>query len=114
MKRLFLFALLALSPVFAQSRLETTWQNGKQNFTLDAGKISGFAGCNNFNGSYKQSGVRLEFSGFATTRKACEKGIMDAENTFLTQLASVKTHSVSRDGKRLTLLGNVVLRFVGK
>ncbi|MFN3265568.1 MAG: META domain-containing protein [Deinococcales bacterium] len=114
MKRLFVFVLLALCPVFAQNRLETTWQNGKQSFTLSAGKISGFAGCNNFNGRYKQSGVRLEFTGFATTRKACEKSLMDAESTFLSRLASVKSYSVSGDGKCLTLLGDAVLRFVNR
>jgi heat shock protein HslJ len=110
MKRLLVLALLAVAPSLATSPLEKTWALGKQSLRFEAGKVSGFAGCNTLSGTYTVSGTRLSFSGFATTRKACEKSVMDAENKFLNQLTSVKTHSISRDGKRLTLLGDVVLR----
>jgi heat shock protein HslJ len=110
-KRLFVFALLAIAPSLAASPLEKTWQLEKQSIQFESGKVSGFAGCNNFSGTYKVTGLRLEFSGFATTRKACEKSVMDEESKFLNRLASVKTYSISRDGKRLTMLGDVVLRF---
>jgi heat shock protein HslJ len=110
MKRFLVLALLVVAPSLAASPLENTWQMGNQSLRFEAGRVSGFAGCNNLNGTYTTSGTRLSFSNFATTRKACEKSVMDAENKFLSQLVSVKTHSISRDGKRLTLLGDVVLR----
>jgi META domain len=110
MKRLFVVAMIAIAPSFAASPLEKTWQIGKQSIQFEAGKISGFAGCNNFVGGYTTNGVRLSFSALASTRKACEKDVMDEESKFLNQLGSVKTYSISRDGKRLTMLGNVVLR----
>jgi heat shock protein HslJ len=109
-KRLFVFALLAFAPSLAASPLEKTWQIGKQTIQFEAGKVSGFAGCNNFSGGYTVNGVRLSFSALASTRKACEKPLMDEENKFFNQLASVKTHSISRDGQRLTMLGDAVMR----
>jgi hypothetical protein len=110
MKRLFVFAVLAIAPSLAASPLENTWQIGKQSIEFKAGKVSGFAGCNNFFGEYTTKGARLSFSALGSTRKACEKDVMDEESKFLNQLGSVKTYSISRDGKRLTMLGNAVLR----
>jgi heat shock protein HslJ len=43
-------------------------------FGQNAGKpsLSGFAGCNQFNGGYKMTGDRLEAGSLAVTKKACE------------------------------------------
>lgn len=110
MKRLILLAILATTS-FASSSLERTWQLGSNQYlTLEAGKVSGFAGCNNFFGSYEKNGSSLKFSALSSTRKACEKPIMDVEYQFLQKLGSTKRFVISQDAKRLSLIGDGVLR----
>jgi heat shock protein HslJ len=90
----------------AQQLAETTWHailynNGKNAVTsvtlptiavtFDAdGTISGFGGCNNFNGTYTVSGNTIQIGALATTPKACSEpaGIMDEESQFLAALQS--------------------------
>ncbi len=110
MKRLILAGFL-LTSSFASSPLEKTWQlNQSQNLTLEGGKVSGNAGCNNFFGGYTVKGLSLTFGALASTRKACEPNIMQLENQFLKRLASTKRFSISPDGLRLTLIGDGVQR----
>lgn len=67
------------------------------------GKVSGSAGCNNYMGTYAQSGPSLKFGPTATTRKTCARpeGVMDQEQRFLKSLESVATGR--QEGDRLEL-----------
>ncbi len=109
----FLFAsVVLLTSSLASSALEKTWQfNQTQNITFEAGKVSGFAGCNSFFGTYTQQGTNLNFSSMASTRKACEKTVMQAESKFLSSLEKNRRFLISQDGMRLTLIGETILRF---
>jgi putative lipoprotein len=57
-------------------------------FDPQADTFHGFAGCNNFKGSYSLDGTRLELGPAAATRKACVSG-MDVEGRFLAVLQEV-------------------------
>lgn len=58
----------------------------------DDGRVSGFAGCNQFTGAYETDGLRLTFKPMATTRKAC---LSDAiEQQFLDTLQGVDNYSL--------------------
>lgn len=63
------------------------------------GKVSGNAGCNNFRGSFKTTGNRIEFGVAATTRRACSEELMTQEREFLAALTSTV---------RWTIEGNVL------
>ncbi len=103
---------MLLTSSFASSPLEKTWQLGTtQSITFEAGKVSGFAGCNSFFGTYTQQGANLNFSSMGSTRKACEKNIMTSEAKFLSLLEKNRRFLISQDGMRLTLIGETILRF---
>ena len=70
-------------------------------FTED-GKVSGFAGCNRFTGSFQGDDEALSFSPLASTRMACAEG-MEQENHFLAMLADVERYSIR--GNDLALYG---------
>jgi heat shock protein HslJ len=112
MKSFFFAAALLLTSSFASSPLEKTWQLGAtQSITFETGRVSGFAGCNTFFGTYTQLGASLNFSSLASTRKACEKTIMQSEAKFLSSLEKNRRFLISQDGMRLTLIGDTILRF---
>ena len=67
--------------------------------------ISAFAGCNQIFGSYKLEGLKLSFSRLGSTKMACEASKMKLEGDFIDSLAKVKTFTVSKDQKTLTLTG---------
>ena len=109
MKSFILASVMLLTSSLASSALEKTWQfNPTQNITFEAGKVSGFAGCNTFFGTYTQQGTNLNFSSMASTRKACEKTIMQAEAKFLGLLEKNRRFLISQDGMRLTDRKSVV------
>ena len=60
---------------------------------FQANKVTGIAGCNNYNSSYEAIGNQLMFSPPATTRKLCANplGIMKQENAYLAALEQVQT-----------------------
>ena len=66
------------------------------------GKVSGFAGCNRFTGSFQSDDVDLSFSPLASTRMACAEG-MEQESRFLAMLAKVERYSIR--GNDLALYG---------
>ena len=73
----------------------TSGAGGKEpflSFTED-GKVSGFAGCNRFTGSFQNDEHDLSFSPLASTRMACAEG-MEQENRFLAMLAEVERYSI--------------------
>jgi heat shock protein HslJ len=106
-----------------------TWQatavnNGKQavvsllagseitaNFTSD-GKLSGKAGCNNYNTGYKVDGNSIQIEPAATTRMMCSEpqGVMEQEAAYLKALEAAKTFELV--GSRLTLFGEDGARLV--
>jgi heat shock protein HslJ len=111
MKSLFIASMLLFTSSLAGSTFEKTWQlNPTQSITFEAGKVSGFAGCNNFFGMYTLQGSNLGISGLASTRKACEKTIMQMETKFLSSLEKNRRFLISQDGMRLTLIGETILR----
>jgi heat shock protein HslJ len=66
------------------------------------GRVSGFAGCNNFTGSYAAEGSSLRLGPAAVTRKMCaDAGVMQQEAAFLKALESASTPSVEADGLEL-------------
>jgi heat shock protein HslJ len=67
------------------------------------GKISGFAGCNRFFGTFVATDTTLEVGSLATTRMACPDAIMQQEMTFLGEIEGATGYLIS--GHRLTLEG---------
>ena len=65
----------------------------------DAGKLTGFAGCNNFNGSFELEGTKLNLDPGAMSRKACPGS---GEDDFISALSKVKDLKIGKD--KLTLL----------
>ena len=65
------------------------------------GKISGFAGCNNFFGTFVATDKTLETGPLGTTRKACPKPAMDQEYAFLQSIENATNYQIS--GKQLTI-----------
>jgi len=67
------------------------------------GRVSGSAGCNNFNGTYTVDGEAMTFGPTMTTRKMCgtPEGIMVQEQQFLQALGTVAT--MRREGGMLEL-----------
>lgn len=68
---------------------------------FDAGRVSGFAGCNNLMGSYTLDGDRLTLGQLAGTMMACPGEAMTLERSFHGALNG--THRVAVTGDRLTL-----------
>lgn len=60
------------------------------------GRVSGFAGCNQFTGAYETDGLRLTFKPMATTQKACLNASI--EQQFLTTLQGVDNYSLNDSG----------------
>jgi heat shock protein HslJ len=78
-------------------------------FTPD-GRVSGFAACNTFGGTYTTDGSTLTFGPLVTTKMACQRPASAIEIAYLEALAGVSSWSIEPDG-RLLLGGAVPLRF---
>jgi heat shock protein HslJ len=65
----------------------------------EGGKLAGFAGCNNFNGSFNLEGTSLKLDPGAMTRKACPG---NGEKDFTSALSQVANFKVNKN--KLTLL----------
>lgn len=79
----------------------------KEQITLEFadGKIGGSAGCNRYFASYKQAGDgTLTFTAIGSTRRACERTLMAAEQQFLQALQATTAFTVSEDGSQLVLV----------
>jgi heat shock protein HslJ len=111
---------LATFTAQSQSLEGSSWQtisynNGKQAVTsvligseLTAdfgtdGKLSGSAGCNNYNGGYVVDGEKITIGPLASTMKMCNEpeGVMDQESQFLAAMQSAATYKI--EGDRLEL-----------
>ncbi len=64
--------------------------------------VSGFAGVNRFQGSYKLEGESLTFGPLAATRMAGPPELMQLESSFLQMMAEVRAY---RQDSQLTLYG---------
>ncbi|MDN7125443.1 META domain-containing protein [Pseudidiomarina terrestris] len=74
-------------------------------FSSDS-RVTGFAGCNYFTGSYTLSAEGLSFSPLAVTKRMCPPAAMDYENRLLQQLTQVNNVKVFADGTLHLRLGN--------
>jgi copper homeostasis protein (lipoprotein) len=61
---------------------------------LEESRVHGFAGCNNFFGTYEARGESLSFSALGSTRMACPQG-MESESAFLQALGVADRATVS-------------------
>ena len=75
------------------------------------GRVSGFAGCNTFSGTYATDGPTLTVSRLATTKIGCPRPASVVEADYLAALDGVTTWAIDREG-RLTLDGAVLLQFM--
>ncbi len=74
------------------------------------GKISGFAGCNQYHATLKASPVAIEQ--VASTRKMCPAEAMALEQSFLTALAQVTSLERQPNGRlQLSASGQTLLQF---
>ncbi|MEX1171483.1 MAG: META domain-containing protein [Chloroflexota bacterium] len=81
--------------------------------TLDFGAdgtVSGFAGCNTFNGTYQADESSIAFGPLATTKIGCPDPTMLVERAYLAALASATSWRIGEAG-RLVLEGGPTLAF---
>jgi heat shock protein HslJ len=74
------------------------------------GRVSGFAACNTFSGTYTLDGVTIALGPLATTKMACQPPASVVEAEYLAALSGVATWSIEPDGS-LVLGGPVPLRY---
>jgi len=78
----------------------------------DSVKVTGFSGCNNFFGEYKQLNNSLTFGPLGATRKFCNQ-TADLENQYLKALEEVRSCQInSTDLLLFNENKEVVLQFV--
>jgi heat shock protein HslJ len=68
-----------------------------------SGSLTGFAGCNDYDASYKASAPKISIGPVASTRKHCEEpaGVSEQETRYLSALETAATYRV--EGSRLEL-----------
>jgi heat shock protein HslJ len=74
------------------------------------GRVSGFAGCNTFGGTFETDGSTLTMSPLATTKIGCPRPASAVEADYLAALSGVTSWAIDGEG-RLTLDGDVLLHF---
>jgi|GEM_PF-1060071 len=70
---------------------------------VEAQRVSGLAGCNQYFGPVSQDANAALFGNLATTRKMCPDAQMHQEQRFLQALSSVKRLQLSQDNQMLLL-----------
>jgi heat shock protein HslJ len=83
-------------PVAAAATVEAPY------LELEGGRVTGTGGCNRLTGTYETSGDTLRFGPLATSRMACEEGVMRRETAFLAALAATTRFGLA--GSSLVLL----------
>jgi putative lipoprotein len=82
---------------------------------FENGQLSGFAGCNNYRGSYVTTSTAgrnmVEIGPLATTRMACEQAIMDLEDKYLTALQSATSYRLEGFALEITYPGGTLLYY---
>lgn len=117
---------LAAAPAAAAPLENTSWrltalpgaslpaEQGRNAVTVDfeGGRVHGFAGCNQFFGSYVQKGDRLELGSLGATMMACAEPAMSVEDRFLKSFSGALRVAVAGDELTLTPEGGgEALRF---
>ena len=75
-------------------------------------QVTGYSGCNQFMGSFTETGGGLSFGPIAGTRRMCES-VMDQEMTFLQALESASGYDISGEDMAVSdAQGTVTMRFV--
>jgi heat shock protein HslJ len=89
------------------SWLMTSYNNGKQAVVSalpspqvtavfsSTGQLSGSAGCNTYNASYKVDGNKIQIGAIATTRMMCEQPVMDQEQAYLAAIQKAATWDIN-------------------
>ena len=93
-----------------ENAIELT-QEQLPNLTLSEGKVSGFASCNRFHGTYSLDGNKLSFGALAATKMFCQE-TNQIERDFTSALS--QTQSWEYKGGKLYFLGtdkNVLVVF---
>jgi heat shock protein HslJ len=85
----------AVVSVLAETKLTAVFGKG--------GSLTGFAGCNDYNASYKAAAPKISIGPVASTRKHCEEpaGVGEQETSYLAALETAATYRV--EGSRLEL-----------
>lgn len=78
-----------LSGITQGDAVVSTWVDEDIAITFTAGQVSGYAGCNNFSGSYQIDGDNLTLSGLMNTMKTCKDDVNQREAEFLAALGTV-------------------------
>jgi heat shock protein HslJ len=78
---------------------------------FEAGRVSGFSGCNTFTGSYTIDGDRVTLGRLATTMMACPEPEMALESAFHSALSGTVHYSIHADQLRLIAASGTVLVF---
>jgi heat shock protein HslJ len=74
------------------------------------GNITGSAGCNRYQGSYRISDSSLRIEAPATTRKACPGNIMQQESQYLAALQNTQRYQINANGQLRLFYGTGVFR----
>lgn len=64
-------------------------------FDDKSNKVTGFAGCNGFFGTYETQANTITFGPIASTKKLCQKKIMDVEYPFLKALNTANAFAIN-------------------
>ncbi len=78
---------------------------------FEAGRLSGFAGCNNFSGSYSLDGDQLKIGPVASTQMACPEPGSSIETAFHKALSGTLRYAVDGDVLTATTASGDTLRF---
>ena len=62
------------------------------------GRVFGFAGCNNFTGTYQITDQQLTMGPLAVTKKACIEAIDKQENRFVATLSDINEFHIAENG----------------
>jgi heat shock protein HslJ len=78
---------------------------------FESGRLSGFAGCNNFSGGYTLAGDQLKIGPVASTQMACPEPGSSIENAFHAALSGTWRYVVDGDDLSATTASGGTLRF---
>ena len=79
-------------------------------FDADSARVTGFAGCNQFSGSYTLNGDSLRFGPLMMTRMACTDG-MELERDLSTALEATRRYELSSTQLKLFGTSKAIARF---
>lgn len=72
--------------------------NARLEMTFGDDRVTGKAGCNNFNGAWQQDGAAVRFGPLMITRKACPPALMMLEAKLLSALEAATTVAFDATG----------------